>query len=135
MTIENPIADILTRIRNASAKFHPQVLVPHSRIKEKIVGILKQEGYIKGFDVVSGEHAPMLRIDLKYLGERRQATRAITALRQVSKPSRRVYVNTCEVPQTLGGLGICILSTSQGVMAGHEAKKRGIGGEVLCEIW
>ncbi|MCK4411888.1 30S ribosomal protein S8, partial [Candidatus Bipolaricaulota bacterium] len=87
MTIENPIADILTRIRNASAKFHPQVLVPNSNIKEKMVSILKQEGYIKGFDVVAGEHAPMLRIDLKYLGERRQATRAITALRQVSKPS------------------------------------------------
>ncbi len=135
MTIENPIADILTRIRNANAKFHSQVLVPHSKMKEKMAVILKKEGYITGFDVLDGAHAPILRIDLKYIGERRKATRAITALRQVSKPSCRVYVNTGEVPRTLGGLGICILSTSQGVMSGHEAKKRGIGGEVLCEIW
>jgi len=104
-------------------------------MKEKMVAILKKEGYITGFDVVDGAHAPMLRIDLKYIGERQQATSAITALKQVSKPSCRVYVNTSEVPRTLGGLGICILSTPQGVMSGDEAKKHGIGGEVLCEIW
>jgi len=134
MMTAHPIADMLTRIRNASAKFHPEVLMPHSNMKEAVARILEAEGYIMGYEVLPREPQPVLRIELKYEGERSQAKRAITDIRLVSKSSRRVYVGKEEIPRPLGGMGICILSTSQGVLLGSEAQERGIGGEVLCEV-
>ena len=135
MLIAHPIADMLTRIRNASEKFHPDVSMPHSKTKETIAGVLESEGFIEGFEVIPQKPQPVLRLHLKYQGERTQAKRAITGIKLVSKPSRRVYVGREEIPQPVGGLGICIVSTSQGVLSGREAQERGIGGEVLCKVW
>ncbi len=129
-----PIGDMLTRIRNASAKFHDEVAMPHSKMKEAIAGILKAEGYILDYEVVSQEPQAELRLVLKYRGERTRAEQAIHEIRLVSKPSRRVFVGKDNIPRPLGGMGICVVSTSQGVMAGHEARQRGIGGEVLLEV-
>ena len=129
-----PIGDMLTRIRNASVKFHDEVAMPHSKMKEAIAGILKAEGYILDYEVVSQEPQAELRLVLKYRGERTRAEQAIHEIRLVSKPSRRVFVGKDNIPRPLGGMGICIVSTSQGVMAGHEARQRGIGGEVLLEV-
>jgi len=108
--------------------------MPHSNIKEAVARILEAEGYIMGYEVLPREPQSVLRIELKYEGERSQAKRAITDIRLVSKSSRRVYVGKEEIPRPLGGMGICILSTSQGVLLGSEAQERGIGGEVLCEV-
>lgn len=135
MTIAHPIADMLTRIRNASEKFHLDVSMPHSKVKEAIAHILEAEGYIEGYEVISRDPQPVLRIRLKYQGERSQTKPVITGIKLVSKPSRRVYAGKEEIPQPLGGLGTCIVSTSQGILSGSEAKKRGIGGEVLCKVW
>jgi small subunit ribosomal protein S8 len=126
---------MLTRIRNASAKFHPEVSMPHSKMKEAIARILEAEGYIESYTVIPRDPQPELSLKLKYRGERSHAKQAITAIRLVSKPSRRVYMGKDEIPRPLGGMGICIVSTSQGVLAGHEARERGIGGEVLCEVF
>jgi small subunit ribosomal protein S8 len=133
--IPYPIGDMLTRIRNANDRHHANVSMPHSKIKEAIARILAAEGYIEGYEVVESSPRAELRIGLKYKGDRANAERAIHALRLVSKPSRRVYAATEEIPKPLGGMGISILSTSQGVLSGREAGDRGIGGEVLCEIW
>jgi small subunit ribosomal protein S8 len=133
--IPYPIGDMLTRIRNANARFHPDVTMPHSKVKEAIARILELEGYIAGYDVIEKEPQPELRIKLKYVGERSRARRAINDIRLVSKPSRRVYAGKADLPKPLGGMGICIVSTSQGILAGREAASRGIGGEVLCEVW
>lgn len=135
MAIAHPIADMLTRIRNASEKFHPEVSMPHSKMKETIAGILESEGFIKGHEVIPQKPQPVLRLHLKYRGERSQAKRVITGIKLVSKPSRRVYAGKEEIPNPIGGLGICIVSTSQGILSGREAQERGIGGEVLCEVW
>jgi len=135
MTIPYPIADMLTRIRNASDKLHPDVSMPHSKMKEAIARILKEEGYIEGYEVIDQAPQPVLCIRLKYKGSHKNITRGITGLRLVSKPSRRVYAGKDEIPQPLGGLGTCIVSTSQGILSGREARKRGIGGEILCEVW
>ena len=131
----DPIADMLTRIRNASAKLHPEVSMPHSKMKESIARILHAEGYIESYEVIPQDPQPELVLRLKYQGERSRAKRAITRISLVSKPGRRVYVTKDAIPQPLGGMGICILSTSQGVLTGHEAKERGTGGEVLCEVF
>ncbi|MGD9675497.1 MAG: 30S ribosomal protein S8 [Candidatus Bipolaricaulia bacterium] len=135
MMIPYPIGDMLTRIRNANARFHDDVAMPHSKLKEAIAEILAKEGYIAGYEVVEREPQPELRIRLKYKGDRNRATRAISAIQLVSRPSRRVYVAKDEIPHPLGGMGICIVSTSQGVLSGRDAQERGVGGEVLCEIW
>ena len=135
MTIAHPIADMLTRIRNANEKFHPEVSMPHSKMKETIAGILESEGFIKGHEVIPQKPQPVLRLHLKYRGERSQAKRAITGIKLVSKPSCRVYASKEEIPKPVGGLGICIVSTSQGILSGREAQERGTGGEVLCEVW
>ena len=135
MVIAHPIADMLTRIRNASEKFHPEVSMPHSKTKETIAVILKSEGFIEDFEVIPHKPHPLLRLCLKYRGERSRAKRAISGIRLVSKPSRRVYAGKEEIPKPVGGLGICIVSTSQGILSGQEAQERGIGGEVLCEVW
>jgi len=133
--IPYPIGDMLTRIRNASARFHPEVSMPHSKMKEAIARILEQEGFIESVTIVEQEPQNVLKIALKYKGERMQAKRAINRIQLVSKPSRRIYVGSDDIPRPLGGMGMAILSTSQGVMSGKEAKAHGIGGEVLCEVW
>jgi small subunit ribosomal protein S8 len=133
--IPYPIGDMLTRIRNASSRFHSTVAMPHSKLKEAVARILASEGYITGYEVIELSPQSELRIELKYKGERAKAQRAISALRLVSKPSRRVYVTKNEIPKPLAGMGISILSTSQGVLSGAEAETRGLGGEVLCEVW
>ena len=133
--IPYPIGDMLTRIRNANACFHPSVAMPHSKMKQAIAEILQDEGYIEGHEVIEKEPQSELRLTLKYKGERNRAKRAISELNLVSKPSRRVYVGKDEIPHPLGGMGICILSTSKGMLSGNDAEKSGVGGELLCEIW
>ena len=133
--IPYPIGDMLTRIRNANRRFHADVAMPYSKVKEAIARILEQEGYIEGFEVIEREPQSELRIQLKYKGERMSAVRAISEIRLVSKPSRRVYAGKGDLPRPLAGMGISIVSTSQGVLSGREAQVRGIGGEVLCEVW
>jgi small subunit ribosomal protein S8 len=129
----DPIADMLTRIRNAVHARHPRVDVPASHFKAEIARILEQEGYISGFKRVEAEGAPaVIRISLKY-GPRGE--NVISGLERVSRPGRRVYFSREDVPQVMGGLGTSILTTSRGVMTGREAVKAGVGGEVLCNIW
>jgi small subunit ribosomal protein S8 len=131
MTIIDPIADMLTRIRNAIMANHASVLVPSSNIKLAIVKILKEEGLIDRYEVLKGKPQPMIKIHLKYTGEQP----AILGLERVSKPGLRVYVEKQEIPRVYGGLGIAIVSTSKGIMTGQEARKRRLGGEVLCYVW
>jgi len=133
--IPYPIGDMLTRIRNANACFHQSVAMPHSKMKQAIAEILQAEGYIDGFEVIEQEPQSVLQITLKYKGERNRAKRAISELQLVSKPSRRVYVGKDQIPHPLGGMGICILSTSKGMLSGRAAEEIGVGGELLCEIW
>ncbi len=132
----DPIADMLSRIRNATIQRHPRVDMPSSRLKVEIARILEGEGYIAGFKVVEakpGERAQaQLRMFLKY-GPRGE--RVITGIERVSRPGRRVYFGRDEVPEVLAGLGTSILTTSRGVMTGREAVKAGVGGEVLCNVW
>jgi len=132
MSMTDPIADLLTRIRNALQARHASVDVPASRMKSEIVRILRDEGYIDGFDTVDGGISPLLRIQLRYVAE---GDRAITGLERVSRPGRRVYCGKDEIPNVLNGLGISILSTSRGVMTGNACRERGVGGEILCNIW
>jgi small subunit ribosomal protein S8 len=135
MTMTDPIADMLTRIRNANTAFHDEVVMPHSRIKSHIAEILKQEGYIAGFRVVDapeGMPGRVLTIDLKY-GPNRE--RSIAGVRRVSKPGLRVYAKSTGLPRVLGGLGTAIISTSSGLLTDRQAAKRGVGGEVLAYVW
>jgi len=132
----DPIADMLTQIRNAQARFKEEVRMPSSRLKEEIARILVEEGYVESCSVEPGEHYPMLKIRLKYKKEGPRTRRpALQGGRRVSRPSRRVYVGCEEVPLSRGGLGTAILSTSQGIMTGREARRRKIGGELLLEVW
>ena len=131
----DPIADMLTRIRNATLARHTRVDVPASTLKMEIARILEREGYIQGFKVVEPKEGAVqknIRISLKY-GPRGE--RVITGIERVSRPGRRVYFGTAEVPSVLGGLGTSILTTSRGVMTGREARREGVGGEVLCNVW
>ncbi len=134
MSVVDPIADMLTRIRNASAVGHNTVAVPTSTIKAAIAQILKEEGYIQDFEVASGANHPMLRIWLKYTGDRRQRKSVITGLQRISSPGRRVYTGTDEIPWVLSGAGVAILSTPKGVLSGSQARRLGVGGEVLCYV-
>ncbi len=131
MTIIDPIADMLTRIRNAIMASHENVLVPSSKIKLSIVKILKEEGFIDHYEVLKGKPQPMIKINLKYTGDQP----AIVGLERVSKSSLRVYVERHEIPHVYGGLGIAILSTSKGIMTGQEAWRQHLGGEILCYVW
>ena len=131
MTIIDPIADMLTRIRNAIMADHISVLVPSSKMKLAIVKILKEEDLIDQYEMLKGRPQPMIKIHLKYTGEQP----AILGLERVSKPGLRVYVEKHEIPRVYGGLGIAILSTSKGIMTGQEAWKRRLGGEILCYVW
>ena len=132
MPVTDPVADMLTRIRNAIQVRHESVLVPHSKMKLALAKILKEEGYIRDYDMPRGQGHPTLRLHLAY-GEGR--TPVITGLKRVSKPGLRAYVGKGEIPRVYGGLGVAILSTSKGVVAGKQAWRQGIGGELLCYVW
>ncbi|HLS91132.1 MAG TPA: 30S ribosomal protein S8 [Limnochordia bacterium] len=133
MGMTDPIADMLTRIRNASSVFHETVDVPSSRLKVELARILKEEGFIRDYKLVDeNKPQPTLRIFLKYAPNKQ---RVITGIRRISRPGLRVYAKRDEVPRVLGGLGIAILSTSKGVMSDKEARKAGVGGEVICYVW
>lgn len=137
MTVSDPISDMLTRIRNAVAVGHTTVALPNSKLKVAIAKILKDEGFIGGYEVVDGQTSvhKVLRIRLKYIGERRERQPVITGLERVSRPGRRVYAGKNEIPWVLSGLGIAILSTPRGVMTGQRARQLGVGGEVICKVW
>ncbi|MDR1798035.1 MAG: 30S ribosomal protein S8 [Clostridiales Family XIII bacterium] len=132
MTMTDPVADMLTRIRNANTAGHKTVEVPASKMKKSIAAILKEEGYIEGFEVTEDGKQGMIRIDMKYAPGK---TRVISGLRKISKPGLRVHVQAHDVPRVLGGLGIAIISTSKGVISDKEARKLGVGGEVVCYVW
>ena len=134
MTMTDPIADMLTRVRNANTAMHDEVKMPSSKKKEALAAILKKEGYIEDFSVTDNGDRPgkTLNITMKYSPER---ARTISGLRRVSKPGLRVYKPASEVPRVLGGLGVAVVSTSQGLMSDREARKRRMGGEVLCYVW
>ncbi len=132
MTMTDPIADMLTRIRNANTVGHATVDVPASKMKKSIAGILTEEGYIKGFDVIDDEKQGVIRIQMKY-GTGKE--RVISGIKKISKPGLKVYAKADEVPRVLGGLGIAIISTSNGVISDKEARKLGVGGEVICYVW
>ena len=132
MLITDPIADMLTRIRNALTAKHEDVLVPASTVEKAIAEILLEEGYIKSFDIREDGVAKYIHIDLKY-GPNKQ--RVITGLKRISKPGLRIYARKDQLPKVLNGLGIAIISTSRGIMTDREARKQGVGGEVLAYIW
>jgi small subunit ribosomal protein S8 len=134
MNVTDPIADMLTRIRNAGIARHPQVAMPNSKMREAIAKILKDEGFITDFEVLPGKLSSTLLLHLKYTRERRPEP-VITGLVRVSKPGRRNYCGKSEIPRVRSGLGIAILSTPKGVMTGEQARRLGIGGEVLCYAW
>ncbi len=128
----DPIADMLARLRNANSAYHEDVAMPHSKIKANIAEILKSEGYIAGYDVADAEVGKTLTLQLKF-GPSRE--RSIAGLRRVSKPGLRVYAKSTSLPRVLGGLGIAILSTSNGLLTDRQASKKGVGGEVLAYVW
>ena len=134
MTMTDPIADMLTRIRNANVAMHDHVRMPSSKLKEALAAILQKEGYIEGFSVRDDTSRPgrVLDISMKYTPER---SRTISGLRRVSKPGLRVYTKADGLPRVLGGLGVAVLSTSDGLMTDREARQRRVGGEVLCYVW
>jgi small subunit ribosomal protein S8 len=135
MTMTDPIADMLTRLRNANSAYHDAVVMPHSKIKTHIAEILQQEGYITGWKVEEpkeGEVGKRLTIDLKF-GPNRE--RSIAGIKRISKPGLRVYTKSTSMPKVLGGLGVAIISTSAGLLTGQQAAKKGVGGEVLAYVW
>ena len=132
MSMSDPLADMLTRIRNAGMAKFKSVDMPHSKLKANVAENLKKEGYIEGFQVIESKPQDVLRLDLKYDKNNR---RVITDLQRVSKPGRRLYVRANEIPKVMSGLGVAIISTSKGILTGSEARSQGLGGEVLCEVW
>jgi len=135
MTMSDPIADMLTRIRNAQIVGHPGLRVPASKIKVAIAKILKDEGFIEDYRVTHARPQAQLAIRLKYVGERKQRHPVITGMERVSKPGRRVYTRASEIPWVRSGMGIAILTTPKGVLTGQQARRLGVGGEVLCYVW
>ena len=135
MTMTDPIADMLTRVRNAIMVGHSYVVVPGSKMKLAIAQILRDEGFIENYNVTQDRPQPMIRIWLKYAGDKKDRRSTITGLKRVSKPGRRVYAGKKDIPWVLSGMGIAVLSTSRGIMTGKKARRLGIGGEVLCHIW
>jgi small subunit ribosomal protein S8 len=132
MTMTDPVADLLTRLRNANSAYHDSVSLPSSKLKSNIAEILKSEGYISAWKVEDARVGQTLTIDLKY-GPNRE--RSIVGIKRVSKPGLRVYARSTEIPSVLGGLGVAILSTSSGLLTDKEASKKGVGGEVLAYVW
>ncbi|MCA9916735.1 MAG: 30S ribosomal protein S8 [Anaerolineales bacterium] len=135
MSMSDPIADMLTRIRNAQMREHKTVSMPHSTVKAAIAEVLQKEGYIEDFKVLPEQPQSVLQVTLKYVGDRRNRRSVITGLERVSRPGRRVYVGKGDIPWVLSGMGIAIVTTSQGLMTGQQARRLGIGGEVLCKVW
>lgn len=134
MSVNDPVADMLTRIRNAVQSRHDSVLMPASKLKVAIAGVLKDEGFIRDYSVSTEEGKPQanLKVELSY-GARKQPV--VTGLQRVSKPGLRVYVQRNEIPRVYGGLGIAILSTPKGILSGQEARRQSVGGELLCYVW
>lgn len=134
MTMTDPVADMLTRIRNGNTAFHDQVRMPSSKLKEALADVLVREGYLEGFEIETNPERPgrQLMVKMKYSVDRR---RTITGIRRVSKPGLRVYSQASKVPRVLGGMGIAVLSTNQGLLTDREARERRVGGEVLCHVW
>ena len=134
MTMTDPIADMLTRLRNANTAMHDDVSMPSSKVKEALAGLLKKEGYIDDFSVADNTDRPgrTLTVIMKYSPER---ARIISGIKRVSKPGLRVYTKSDNIPRVLGGLGVAVVSTSQGLMTDREARKRKVGGEILCYVW
>lgn len=132
MVMTDPIADMLTRIRNANSVYHDKVEMPASKIKQAIAKVLKEEGFIKDFEYVEDDKQGVIRVNLKY-GPNRE--KVITGVKRISKPGLRVYAKNDEIPRVLRGLGIAILSTPKGIMADKQARKEGVGGEVICYVW
>jgi small subunit ribosomal protein S8 len=138
MSVSDPISDMLTRIRNAVLAEHSTVALPNSKLKSAIAQILRDEGYITGYEIVDDNKHPsqkVLRIRLKYVGERRERRPVITGLQRISRPGNRVYTGKQEIPWVLSGMGVAILSTPKGVMTGQRARQLGVGGEILCKVW
>lgn len=132
MNVSDPIADMLTRVRNASRARHPHVNVPASRTKREIARILQEEGFVEGFEEVQNGPGTDLRITLKYVGGKAPV---VSGLKRISKPGLRIYAGKTQIPRVLGGLGIVIVSTSHGIMTGAQARRAQLGGEVLAYIW
>ncbi|MCX7779979.1 MAG: 30S ribosomal protein S8 [Negativicutes bacterium] len=132
MVMTDPIADMLTRIRNANAALHDKVEIPASKIKQAIANILKQEGFIKDAELIEDGKQGILRVSLKYGANREKV---ITGIKRISKPGLRVYAKSDQLPRVLGGLGIAVISTSKGIMSDKQARKEGLGGEVIAYVW
>ena len=132
MTMTDPIADMLTRIRNANTVGHDTVDIPASKMKKSLAAILAEEGYIKGFQIIEDDKQGIIRIDMKY-GHGKE--KVINGIKKISKPGLKVYAKADDVPRVLGGLGIAIISTSNGVISDREARRLGVGGEVICYVW
>lgn len=137
MAINDPIADMLTRIRNAVMSGQALVAMPSSKIKVAIAEILKDEGFLESFEMVDSENSSqkVLRLKVKYVGERRERRAVISGLKRISKPGRRIYTKKQNIPWVLSGIGVAILSTPKGVMTGARARQMGVGGEILCKVW
>lgn len=137
MSMSDPIADMLTRVRNAVLSGQPMTAMPCSKVKVEIAKILKEEGYLETYEVADGERPSqkVLRLRIKYLGERRERRPVITGLERISRPGRRIYTKKQDIPWVLSGLGVAILSTPKGIMTGARARQLGVGGEILCKVW
>ena len=137
MAINDPIADMLTRIRNAVMSGQTLVAMPSSKIKVEIAKIMKDEGYLENFEMVDDENQnqKVLRLKIKYVGERRTRRPVISGIERVSKPGRRIYTKKQNIPWVLSGIGVAILSTPKGVMTGARARQLGVGGEIICKVW
>ena len=137
MSVTDPIADMLTRIRNSAMVGQPNVAMPNSKVKVEIAKILKEEGFLEGFEVADGEvpGQQVLRVKIKYVGERRERTPVLSGIVRVSRPGRRVYTKKQDLPWVLAGMGVAILSTPKGIMTGQRARQLGVGGEILCKVW
>ncbi len=132
MTMTDPVADMLTRIRNANTVGHATVDIPASKMKKSIAEILVKEGYIKGFNIIDDGKQGIMKVQMKYGADKEKV---ISGLKKISKPGLKVYAKSDEVPRVLGGLGIAIISTSSGILSDKEARKLGVGGEVICYVW
>jgi len=137
MNLSDPIADMLTRIRNAVMSGQSLTAMPLSKVKLEIAKILKEEGYLENYEVADGEKPgqKVLRLRIKYIGERRERRPVLTNLQRISRPGRRVYTKKQDIPWVLSGLGVAIVSTPKGIMTGHRARQLGVGGEIICKVW
>ena len=132
MTMTDPIADMLTRIRNANTAGHASVEIPSSKMKKNIAEILLKEGYIKGYELVEDEKQGIIKVQMKYGADKQKV---ISGIKRISKPGLKVYAKSSDVPKVLGGLGVAIISTSGGLVTDKEARSKGVGGEVICYVW